>query len=613
MYISHVSINNFRNFKELSIDLKPYTVIVGANKAGKSNFIEAIKLAISPHIRRDSATLNEQDFWSGSSDDANRTIKIFVEFTLEDTEIVRFTNALVSENVARFNFIFRQRTVHIEDGGTDSPDEETETRYEYFWLMGDTTGNSKDLYKRYITARMAFEVLDALRDAESLVKRWTTSPLKLLLRHATSEYDLQNLIERLIKEARDARDSDASQVKQLIKNLNQRGENMVGSLFNIDSNIDLEMFSEIDEFLRLLKLQVDGNRDISRASLGTQNILYLSLLLEEMEVRHTKEKDVQLILALEEPESHIHPHVQRSLFSYFNGQNDFVKSLIITTHSNHIASVSPITSIVIMRDYGNEGTKADYIRNDLSKAELDDFERYFNVTRAELVFSKGVVFVEGISEEYLFPAYAKILFNDLDHQGISVIAIHSTNFEPFIKLVSRRNFNIPYAILTDGDPHVKNEAYNGLNRGRRLIQAFSQEKIEVSQLTREDLRGYGIFVGDVTIEVDLILSGNSWLIEDVFKSFISENIRGREDILTNFTNMVSNIRNNPTKENIEEYISEITYRSGKGRFAQRLSQRILESKTDKTERETLIDMCPDYIGSCIDYIVRHVSPHETKE
>lgn len=50
MYVSHLYIKNFRNFNTFNIDLKPFTLIIGANNAGKSNMLEAICLILSQEI-----------------------------------------------------------------------------------------------------------------------------------------------------------------------------------------------------------------------------------------------------------------------------------------------------------------------------------------------------------------------------------------------------------------------------------------------------------------------------------------------------------------------------------------------------------------------------------
>ena len=47
MYIKKVHIENFRNFRNIDIPLKPYTTIIGENDIGKTNFFDAIKLLLN--------------------------------------------------------------------------------------------------------------------------------------------------------------------------------------------------------------------------------------------------------------------------------------------------------------------------------------------------------------------------------------------------------------------------------------------------------------------------------------------------------------------------------------------------------------------------------------
>lgn len=52
MYISKLSVKNYRNFGEgkFSIPLKPFTAIIGENNIGKSNLIDCIGLVLSQDI-----------------------------------------------------------------------------------------------------------------------------------------------------------------------------------------------------------------------------------------------------------------------------------------------------------------------------------------------------------------------------------------------------------------------------------------------------------------------------------------------------------------------------------------------------------------------------------
>jgi AAA15 family ATPase/GTPase len=52
MFISHVTIKNYRNFGDppFEIDLKPLTLILGENNIGKTNLISALGLIFSQEI-----------------------------------------------------------------------------------------------------------------------------------------------------------------------------------------------------------------------------------------------------------------------------------------------------------------------------------------------------------------------------------------------------------------------------------------------------------------------------------------------------------------------------------------------------------------------------------
>jgi predicted ATP-dependent endonuclease of OLD family len=50
MYISHISIKNYRNFNDFEMDLKPFTLIIGENNIGKTNLLNALGLIFSQEI-----------------------------------------------------------------------------------------------------------------------------------------------------------------------------------------------------------------------------------------------------------------------------------------------------------------------------------------------------------------------------------------------------------------------------------------------------------------------------------------------------------------------------------------------------------------------------------
>ena len=63
MYIKEVKIENFRNFKSITIPLNKFTILIGENDVGKSNLIKAIRLVLNNNtFEYSSKTLGITDF-----------------------------------------------------------------------------------------------------------------------------------------------------------------------------------------------------------------------------------------------------------------------------------------------------------------------------------------------------------------------------------------------------------------------------------------------------------------------------------------------------------------------------------------------------------------------
>lgn len=99
--------------------------------------------------------------------------------------------------------------------------------------------------------------------------------------------------------------------------------------------------------------------------------------------------------------------------------------------------------------------------------------------RGELYFGKGIILVEGISEEYLVPAVAEVLGMPLDDQGIIVCNIDSANFKPYAQLLDL--LHIPWVLFTDGDYyelHTKTHPDTGKTNEVRVHHIIADPDIE---------------------------------------------------------------------------------------------------------------------------------------
>ncbi|WP_224428462.1 AAA family ATPase [Cytobacillus oceanisediminis] len=91
MYISKLSVKNYRNFGEekFTIPLKPFTAIIGENNIGKSNLIDCIGLVLSQDITMfKKRFLDIDDINSKTKENFKKSIvRVIDEETIDDSEM----------------------------------------------------------------------------------------------------------------------------------------------------------------------------------------------------------------------------------------------------------------------------------------------------------------------------------------------------------------------------------------------------------------------------------------------------------------------------------------------------------------------------------------------
>lgn len=462
MRISRISIANYRNFENLDIETGQNILLVGGNATGKSNFINALRLVLDPSLSRRDRKLAAEDFWRGAGlvPWKGREIEISIELT-------DFTNsqnlAALLDSYSPGKPGYAKLTYWYGPKANVPADQSQEQDYEFRLFGGHnrTSNIDSSLYDH-----LSLRVVDALRNAETdLVTR--RIPLKRLLElYNIDSVALHEVVTYITNANTSLASIDALKIlEQDIKSRLEGLKEQVNELVPV-LRLGANSANDVTNSIKLL-LQENILLPLNSTSLGLANVLFLALSLLEIEKRESIVRSTGpnvfefIILAIEEPEAHLHPHVQRLLFENFLRRSP----LVLSTHSPHIASISQLDSIILFRKsrIGESRVLSTApILQQLSSAEVADIERYLDVTRAELLFARAILFIEGNAEAFLVNPLAELVHIHLDKLGITICNIMSTDFEPYIKLVGPKGLQIPYAILTDGDQYADPESMQNL-------------------------------------------------------------------------------------------------------------------------------------------------------
>lgn len=645
MYISNLSITNFRNFKNSNfIFKKGINTLIGENGAGKTNAFYALRLMLDGNLPINASKLIETDFNKGLNDWRGHWIAIKLEFKdLDSSEATtmlahKMENVLEEESKGTYIMYFRpnKKSRKLLYELSESSDKNAEALkitlskitindYETVYCFRGSADLTDELvYKKIvgdfetiefpdpekddqdelgnptsqtflIRNEIACTFIKALRNVVGDLKQIKQSPLLNLLRGTANDIkvkDSQSITNKVVE--LNATISELEEIKQLTNKVKSSLNDTLGFTYAPSVNIKSELPEEINKLLTSLTLWVgDGEEDqegkLEDLSLGGANLIYITLKLLEYEYKQPMEEKAAHFLLIEEPEAHIHTHIQKTLFDKYQFENTQV---IASTHSTHISSASKISAVNVLSKDKNQTYVCNPSKSLLPK-ECMRIERYLDATRSTLLFAKGVILVEGDAELILIPEMFKKVYGiSLDEIGVSIINMSSTVFEHIAKLFHDERIHRRCSVITDNDISLidlpeDSSIDNKEQKKARDSQTKGIERRSKLDTVYKDNQWVRPFYARHTFEVEFILSGN----EDETISIL-DNVYTREADKTNSRLKLASV--DSRTKGVE--ILRLAEKEGKGWFA----LLIAEGLSPKT-------LIPTYILEAIAFASSHIT------
>lgn len=607
MYISEIKIDGYKNCNiKSTISFNPgLNILVGENASGKTTIIEAIRM-----ILRDTEQkyVIEDDFYK-SFDNEEQKKNILIDLKMENLnpeERITFLSWCNAEFEAE---------LHLEI--------EKEPNQKGYFKKSIWGGKSKSsAFEEETFDYIDTIYLPALRNAEEKLTNGKKSRLALLLKHQyKDEVRKKQLVDAfsgfnqsIIKNE----DNKYSEIEQAKKDINTAMKESMGTVFGQSVNLQFSESSFVS-ILQNIKMvffphmgEMDEKkfRDVAINSLGYNNLLYIATVFAELEVVN-KNNSLFTVLLIEEPEAHLHPQIQSKLIKYLQKMANEKQNLqiIITTHSAVIAASVGVDAIIHIK-----GTETGITAKKILDFQLDDnvkkyLNRWMDITKSTLLFSKGVILVEGICEAMLLPVLASIVLAEynqgrdetlpasLEEAGVSVVNVNGINFKYFFPLFydteGRDIDRLPIRCsgVTDKDPKSIEIVDEEGKKKKQKVYPIETEEVEGGNEAiglaeeLESTKQARLYVASLkTFEYDLAMCGNFALMAEVIKEGWRTGDENRRGVKAECKKIIDKNNeydgDNESRRKDAKYIYEHidSDELGKGIFSQLLLEKIEQGK-----------------------------------
>lgn len=485
MRLSKIKLFNFRCFGEVehTIAIDDLTTFIGSNSAGKTAALAALNCMFSEFTS--DRNIRRSDFYVPKNvlPENMTEQKMYIETVFEFKNI---REGKEDDSIPQF---FKHVIVDAPDGTPY-----IRIRLDATWEKSNTIEGAIDYQIRYITCPESEKIEDtnyvnaqrrdldkirviyvpAVRDPSKQLKNTSGAMMYQLINSINWKDERRNNIKLKIEELNSEFEEEQG-IKILNDSLDKRWKKYDTN--EKYKNVALKFNSaDIETSIRRADVvfsptETGNDYTVEQMSDGLKSLFYISLIDSILNIENTIKEEIKTnsenisfnknlpvltIMAVEEPENHIAPHLLGRLVNNLKNIADKNNAqTIITSHSASIIKRVEPSRIRYFRVNDKEYT-------DVCSITLPDKtdEQYKYVKEAvkaypELYFAKLVILGEGDSEELILSKLWDKYNGDIDLSEISIVPLGGRHVNHFWRLLN--NLKIPYITLLDLD----RERYGG--------------------------------------------------------------------------------------------------------------------------------------------------------
>lgn len=422
MRLSHVRIENHSRLQNTEIEVRDHLVLVGANDVGKSSLLRCLDFVLGASTAQLYSRITAEDFRDPDA-------AFIVEVTLEGPSTLE--QAFFPDEID-VNPDSQAKTLTIR---LEASFDESETLQ---LQRSSPSGRTGRQISRDQLAALGWKLVGAVQGGTRDFREERNNSLEDIL--ARLDLGEERASFERVAEQYQGRLADSEVLRELRERLAGQLSKAVPEKVKTEDLAFVTGTVATEDLLSDVRLQVMRNgvpRNMTQQSDGARALFAIAL--------YDLVSESANVVAIDEPEIHLHPTSQRSLARLLgSGSNQ----KIIATHSPDIVGSFSPDQIVVVRSGGQLVQPSEgFLREDERL-----IAHWWVRDKLEPLTASQVVLVEGAADRIILQRVAEVLDKDLDRAGVSLVEMGGAGDVGYVlTLFGSTGFDVPISILIDED------------------------------------------------------------------------------------------------------------------------------------------------------------------